>query len=168
MVRSEGAAATPGPTCHLPLSGKPPERPLILRHLPHGRRDGRKQIPSTSSSTPFPRTHHAAPPQRDHGVAAHPRRSPPPAPPRRWRPSFLLVRGPNLALRALVQVKLSFSETVLSLLPHLVSWHRAVKHFGVLVDPVVVNFGCFCSAALILETFVVAASNATCSFHLEK
>ncbi|CAD6220052.1 unnamed protein product [Miscanthus lutarioriparius] len=31
-------------------------------------------------------------------------------------------------------------------------WHRAVKLFGVLVDPVVVNFGCFCSAALILET----------------
>lgn len=120
MVRSERPAATPDPTCHNPT------KLLILRQLlssptPAGERDGRKRIPSTPSCTTFPRTHHAAPPEHDHGVAVHPRRSPPPAPPRRWRTSFPLVRRPNRALLALVQAKLSFSETVLSLLPHLFS-----------------------------------------------
>jgi hypothetical protein len=45
---------------------------------------------------------------------------------------------------------------------------RAVKLFGVLVDPSVVNFLLLLfSCPYILETIVVA-SNATSSFHLEK
>lgn len=107
----------------------------------------------------FPRTHHAAPragPWRR-------RPSPPLSATRTSTPvdAFSCTR-PGTQPRAPRS-----RSGILSLLPHLVSWHRSVKLFGVLVDPVVVNFGCFCSASRLLETIVVAASNATCSFHLE-
>ena len=55
MVQPERAATASGPTCQLPLSGKPPERPLISRPLPHGGGFHPHRRPPL-----FPRTHHAA------------------------------------------------------------------------------------------------------------
>lgn len=127
---------------------------------PSPRRDGRKRIPSTSSVYPIS-----------------------PAPTTRRRPSGTMaspsipaaLRHPHLPAGGGLLFHSSgdpTSRSALSFRQNFLSpssfWHRAVKLFGVLVDPVVVNFGCFCSAVLILETFIVAASNATYSFHLEK
>lgn len=134
-LRERPHLLAPHVSCHFPEN--PPERTVDFPSP-----SARRWIPSTPSSTTFPRTNHAAPPEHDHGFAVHPRRAPPPAPPHRRQPPFPLVRGPNFALRALVQAKIPFSETCYFLVAASCSWRGAVCLFCVLVDPVMVNPGC--------------------------